>query len=135
MKRRKTPKKKAKKSKKNFIRQKITPTKKQSEVKEFAQPHSTNANQEFMEKNFPKHTPTLWRYIDHELFLVQCGDHAVMRQLRDEVRYTDSDTLVRLCHDLPAKMNEIYRLKGKKILSNFDPRKSPFACHCNICSS
>ena len=21
-----------------------------------------------MEKNFPKHTPTLWRYIDHELF-------------------------------------------------------------------
>ena len=48
---------------------------------------------------------------------------------------TDPDTLVRLCHDLPAKMNEIYRLKGKKIPSNFDPRKSPFACHCDICSS
>ena len=29
---------------------------------DFAQPHSTNANQEFMETNFPSHTPTLWRY-------------------------------------------------------------------------
>ena len=29
---------------------------------EFAQPHSTNADQEFMEENFPVHTPTLWRY-------------------------------------------------------------------------
>ena len=29
---------------------------------DFAQPHSTNANQEFMEENFPAHTPTLWRY-------------------------------------------------------------------------
>ena len=26
---------------------------------DFAQPHSTNANQEFMEENFPAHTPTL----------------------------------------------------------------------------
>ena len=26
---------------------------------DFAQPHSTNANQEFMENNFPAHTPTL----------------------------------------------------------------------------
>ena len=31
---------------------------------DFAQPHCTNANQEFMEKNFPAHTPTLWRYED-----------------------------------------------------------------------
>ena len=29
---------------------------------DFAQPHCTNANQAFMEKNFPAHTPTLWRY-------------------------------------------------------------------------
>ena len=36
---------------------------------DFAQPHSTNKNQEFMEVNFPAHTPTLWRYQDiHELF-------------------------------------------------------------------
>ena len=127
---------------------------------DFAQPHSTNANQEFMEKNFPKHTPTLWRYVDHQLFFGPKWDDfwyierlwgiysqrvyrnprpthidAVMRRLRDEVRNTDPDTLVRLCHDLPVKMNVIYRLKGKKIPSNFDPRKSPFACHCDICFS
>ena len=29
---------------------------------DFAQPHSTNVNQEFMETHFPAHTPTLWRY-------------------------------------------------------------------------
>ena len=39
---------------------------------------------------------------------------AVMRRLRDEVRNTDPNTLIRLCHELPAKMNEVFRLKGKK---------------------
>ena len=29
---------------------------------DFAQPHSTNVNQTFMDENFPAHTPTLWRY-------------------------------------------------------------------------
>ena len=38
---------------------------------DFAQPHSTNANQEFMETHFPSHTPTLWRYQGkHELFFL-----------------------------------------------------------------
>ena len=32
-------------------------------------------------------------------------------------------------------MNEIWRLKGKKIPANFDPSKSPFACKCSICTS
>ena len=58
-----------------------------------------------------------------------------MRRLRDEVRQTDPKTLIRLIHDLPAKMNEIYRLKGKKIPSDFDPRKSKFACMCDVCTS
>ena len=31
---------------------------------DFAQPHSTNANQQFMEEHFPAHIPTLWRYED-----------------------------------------------------------------------
>ena len=36
---------------------------------DFAQPHCTNENQAFMEKQFPAHTPTLWRYQGkHELF-------------------------------------------------------------------
>ena len=113
------------------------------------------------QKHFPKHTPTLWQYQGkHELFFGAKWDDfwyiermwaiysqqvyrnprpthidAVMRRLRDEVRNTDPNTLIRLCHKLPAKMNEVFRLKGKKIASNFDPRKSQFACKCKICSS
>ena len=30
----------------------------------FAQPHSTNECQNFMEEHFPSHTPTLWRFED-----------------------------------------------------------------------
>ena len=128
---------------------------------DFAQPHSTNANQEFMELNFPSHTPTLWRYEgkDDLFFGAKWDDFwcierlwgifsqqvyrnprpksikGDMRRLRDEVRNTDPKTLVRLVHDLPAKMNEIYNQKGKRIPSNFDPRKSDFACTCAICIS
>ena len=57
----------------------------------------------------------------------------VMRRLREEVRNTDPKTLLKLVHEMPAKMNEIYRLKGAKIPSNFDARKSPFACKCSVC--
>ena len=39
---------------------------------DFAQPHSTNENQEFMEEHFPAHTPTLCRHEDNDpLFLDQ----------------------------------------------------------------
>ena len=31
---------------------------------DFAQPHCTNANQLFIEKQFPANTPTFWRYGD-----------------------------------------------------------------------
>ena len=126
---------------------------------DFAQPHSTNVNQKFMEENFPSHTPTLWRYEgEDELFFGPKWDDfwpierywgissqrvyrnprptnikGVMRRLREEVRNTDPKTLMKLVHDMPAKMNEIYRLKGAKIPSNFDARKSPFACKCSVC--
>ena len=128
---------------------------------DFAQPHCTNANQDFMELHFPAHTPTLWRYQDkHELFFGAKWDDfwsierlwaiysqevyrnprpthidGVMRRLRETVRTTNPDTLTKLIHELPAKMNEIYRLKGKKIPSNFNPQKSPFACSCDVCTS
>ena len=128
---------------------------------DFAQPHSTNANQQFMEEHFPAHTPTLWRYEDTDpLFFGPKWDDfwsierlwailsqrvyrnprpthisGFMRRLREEVRNTDPKTLTRLVHELPAKMNEIYRLKGKKIPGNFDHRKSPHACKCSVCES
>ena len=106
---------------------------------DFAQPHCTNENQEFMEEHFPTHTPTLWRHEDSNplFFGPKCDDFwsiemlwaiqsklvyrdrpthisGVMRRQREEVRNTDSKTLPRFVHELPAKMNEIYRVKGKR---------------------
>ena len=126
---------------------------------DFARPHSTNANQRYMEENFPNHTPTLHRYRDtHPYFFPPKMDDfwpierlwailaqkvfrhprpehidAVMRRIREAVRETKPETLTKLVHAMPAKMNEIYRLKGKKIGSSFDPSKSPFACKCGVC--
>ena len=126
---------------------------------DFAQAHSTNECQNFMEEHFPAHTPTLWRFEDSDpLFFGPKWDDfwsierlwaiqsqrvyrnprpkhisGVMRRLREEVKNTDPKTLIRLVHELPAKMNEIYRLKGKKIPSNFDLRKSPHACKFSAC--
>ena len=120
--------------------------------------HCANANQEFMEQNFPFHTPILWRYQDTDpsFFGAKWDDfwsierlgwiqsqrvyrnprhiNGVIRRLREEVRNTNPKTLIKLVHELPAKMYEIYRLKGAKIPSNFDPRKSEFACKCKDCS-
>ena len=116
-----------------------------------------------MEEHFPAHTPTLGRYegVDGLSFGPKWDDfwsiqrlwaihfqrvyrnpqpthiRGVMRRLREEVRNTDPKALpvTRLVHELPAKMNEIYRLQGKKIPGNFDPRKIPHACKCNVCQS
>ena len=126
---------------------------------DFATPHSTSVNQQFMEEHF--HAPTLWRFqdVDPLFFGAKWDDFwsierewailsqrvyrnprpnhikAVMRRLREAVVSTEPATLTRLVHELPAKMNEIFRQKGKKIPSDFKPSKSKFACKCNICIS
>ena len=128
---------------------------------DFASPHGTNANHEFMAENFPNHTPTLHRFRNvHPFWFPPKMDDfwpiervwailaqqvfreprpktiaAVMRRVRDECREMKESTLTKLVHELPAKMNEIYRLKGKKIPATFDPKKSPYACKCSICLS
>ena len=112
-----------------------------------------------MEKHFPAHTPTLWRYEgkDPLFFGPKWNDFwsierlwaiysqrvyrnprtthisGVMRRLREEVRNTDPATLTKLVHTPPAKMNEVYWLKGAKIPSNFDHRQSEFASKCSVC--
>ena len=127
---------------------------------DFASPHSTNIVHEFMENNFPAYTPTLWRMQDHEHFFGAKWDDfwsieewwavmshkvyrnprpksidAVMRRVAEAVRTADPNVLTKMVHQLPAKMNEIFRQKGKRIPSNFEASKSPFACKCAICSS
>ena len=59
----------------------------------------------------------------------------VMRRVREAAAKIDENTLIRLFHALPAKMQEIYRVKGKKIPPTFDAKKSPYACKCDVCSS
>ena len=127
---------------------------------DFASPHSTNLVHEFMEEHFPAYTPTLWRMKDHEFFFGAKWDDfwpieelwavlshsvyrnprpkhidGVMRQVAEAVRKTDPNLLTKMIHQMPAKINEIHRLKGKRIPPNFEPAKSPFACKCKICSS
>ena len=48
---------------------------------------------------------------------------------------TPFNLLTKMIHQMPDKINEIHRLKGKRIPPNFEPAKSPFACKCKICSS
>ena len=105
-----------------------------------------------MEHNFPNHTPTLhrlrhihpfwfppkmdnfwpiellWAIMAQRVFRSPRPQKiaAVMRRVREECRSFDEKILTKLIHELPAKMNEIRRLKGKKIL---------FACKCSICTS
>ena len=114
-----------------------------------------------MEENFPNHTPTLHRFrgkhpyyfppkMDdfwpiERIWAILCDDvyreprpktiAMVMRRVREAVAKISPTTLTKLIHALPAKMQEIYRLKGKKIPPSFDPKKSPYACTCKVCSS
>ena len=93
-----------------------------------------------MLKFFPRHTPTLHRLRELLLFFAPKMDDfwpierlwaiiaaqvyreprpahidGVMRRVREEFQNLKPETLTKLMHALPAKMKEIYRLKGKKI--------------------
>ena len=46
----------------------------------------------------------------------------LMRGVREASKNIDQRTLIKLVHQSPAKMNEIYRLKGKRIPPLFDPK-------------
>jgi transposase len=130
-------------------------------VQDWATPHSTNVNEKFMEKHFPNHSPTLHRFRGkHEYFFSPKMDDvwpiervwgimsqdvyreprpvhikAVMRRVREASLNLSERTLTKLMHQIPALLNEVYRLKGKKIPSNFDPSKSKHACKCDVCMS
>ena len=125
---------------------------------DWARPHSSNVNQSFMEENFPAHTPTLWRFSKSSLLFLSPkfddvipierfwaimsqdvyrnprpkGIKNVMRRVRESLRKTKRSTLTKLVHSIPAKLQEIYRLKGKKLPSNFKPTESPYACKCPV---
>ena len=112
-----------------------------------------------MKKHFPNHTPTLHRlrykakywmapkeddiwYIERLWAIVSANVYRkpkpthikqVMRRVRETSLKITERTLTRLAHQMPAKLQEVYRLKGKKLPPSFDPTKSEWACKCPVC--
>lgn len=41
----------------------------------------------------------------------------------------------KLMHEMPARLNEIHRVNGKKIHPSFKPSKYQWACKCDVCMS
>ena len=129
--------------------------------KKIATPHSTNVNQTFMEENFPQHTPTLHRFngVDDLFFPPKLDDFwpierlwailaqrafrhprperidLLMRRVRETVTDLDVTTLTKLVHEMPARMQEIYAQKGKKIPAGWKARNSRYRCRCSVCNS
>ena len=114
-----------------------------------------------MSTNFPQHTPTLHRFRGkHDLYFPPKMDDfwpiervwailaarvyrnprpthisGVMRRVREAVREFNATTLTKLVHEMTAKMQEIYRLKGQKISPGWKAKNSKYACRCSVCSS
>ena len=97
---------------------------------DFAPPHKTNANQKFKEENFNRFTSVLHRYRGkHPLYFgakwddfwwverfwaILCNE--VYREPRPKTIKTVSEkTLIKLVHQSPAQMHEIFKEKGGRI--------------------
>ena len=106
---------------------------------DFAPAHTTNVNEDFKQKNFPNHTPVLHRFRGkHPVYFGAKFDDfwwierlwaimgtevyreprvwtvkKLMRRVREPSKNIDQRTLIKLEHQSPAKMNEIYRFERK----------------------
>ena len=58
---------------------------------------------------------------------------ALMRRVRDAVRETKPETLTKLVHEMPARMNKIFEMKGRKIPAAWKAHNSQWACKCDVC--
>ena len=59
----------------------------------------------------------------------------LMRRVREAARTIAPETLIKLVHELPARMQEIYKQKGKKIPADWKAKNSRYRCRCSICNS
>lgn len=126
---------------------------------DWAKAHATWSNERFLEKNAPYHTPVLrslkgkafWMppVLDDFWYVERCWAEMAtsvyehpppqnIKQLLYRVRRAHKkltvEFLTKRCHELPARINEIYRLKGEKIHPSWKVTKdNPHACHCHIC--
>ena len=58
----------------------------------------------------------------------------VMRRVREASLNVSEKTLIRLVHQSPARMHEIFKQKGGRIPARWNYKKSPYACTCKICT-
>ena len=58
----------------------------------------------------------------------------LMRRVREAARNIAPETLTKLVHELPARMQEIYKQKGKKIPADWKAKNSRYRCRA-VCSS
>ena len=67
----------------------------------------------------------LWAILAQKVYRNLRGKNIalVMKRLRTEVNKVTQRTLIKLVHDMPTKMQEIYRMKGEKIPGNFIPNE------------
>ena len=56
--------------------------------------------------------------------------HLLIRRIRKAHRETSVTTLTKLIHELPARIQEIYRVKGDHIHPSWDHKKSKYHCKC-----
>ena len=120
----------------------------------------TNANQKFKEENFNRFTSVLHRYRGkHPLYFgakwddfwwverfwaILCNEvyreprpktiKKVMRRVREASVNVSEKTLIKLVHQSPARMHEIFKQKGGRIPARWNYKKSPYACTCKICT-
>ena len=57
----------------------------------------------------------------------------LLNRVKESHKNLQVKTLTKLCHQMKAKVNEIYRLKGKKINPTWDPKTSKHSCLCDVC--
>ena len=126
---------------------------------DYSPPHGTIIANDYLTENVPAHNCLLpsRKYEENwmaaklddvipieRLWAIWCKDvyappvpnniHSLILRIRKAHRNTTVETLTKLVHQIPAKLEEIYRLKGGRIHPSWDYQKSKFKCKCDVCS-
>ena len=124
---------------------------------DWCKPHSAKICDAWLEKNIPFHTPTLrsemnakyWFPAKMDDFWIIERVWGIMKQevyaeprpknvyeLVDRIKKAHSnlttETLTKLVHEMPARMQEIYKMRCHKIHLSWDYDSSLFRCTCKF---
>ena len=127
---------------------------------DYAPPHATRVADQYLSQNVPSHNSLLpsrkyepnWMSAKlddvipiERLWAIWCGvvyappvpNHirGILLRVRKAHRETTTETLTKLVHQIPAKLQEIYRLKGARIHPSWDYHKNKYKRKCEICKN